>query len=71
MKMSPRSGQLVGWKTTQWKEKLVGLERQGFVYNAQAVTPIKQFSLLPVPFLHLSMAHTQSSSCSLPSVVLL
>lgn len=51
MEISLRSGQLVRWKNIQWEENLVGPEKKGFVYNAEAVTQIKQFRFFPPPSL--------------------
>ena len=48
VEISLRSDQLVGWQNSQWEENLVGLQTQGFVSNIEAVTPIKQISVLPL-----------------------
>lgn len=66
MEISLRSDQLVGWQNSQWEENLVGLQKQGFVSNIEAVTPIKQFGFLPPLSLCLCLSLPPSLSLSLP-----
>lgn len=65
VEISLRSDQLVGWQNSQWEEYLVGVQTQGFVSNIEAVTPIKQISVLPPLSLQIaSLFPSVSSSLS-------
>lgn len=61
MKISLRSEQLVGWQNSQWGKKCW---TPGFVYNKEAVTQIKQFSIWPPLCLSLLLSLSKPDSRS-------